>query len=185
MEFVLHYDGPLKANGKPKHKHELRRHFHQQLHTLWSQPPLVECRKWLAPESSENDFSLRREMGPFVFAPLITEAMGLFAELKVELLRPERPGRLLTQGGDMDNRLKTLFDALTMPPHSNALPKEVIPGDDERPFFCLLEDDNLVTSVAVRTGQLLEKGVAESSVVLILKVKIGLTKSTWNSITFV
>jgi hypothetical protein len=62
--------------------------------------------------------------------------MGLYAELQLELLRPEPPERLLTEAGDMDNRLKTLFDALTMPRHADALPKNIQPESDETPFFC-------------------------------------------------
>ncbi len=29
MELVLHYRGPLKANGRPDHKHEIRRVIHR------------------------------------------------------------------------------------------------------------------------------------------------------------
>ena len=184
MNFVLHYRGPLKANGNPEHKHDLRRIFHRQIARLWQQPPLDSCRKWLTPPEAERTYSLRREMAPFVFAPLVTEQMGLYAELQLELLRPEPPGRLLTQAGDMDNRLKTLFDALSMPPHPNALPKNVQPESDEMPFFCLLEDDNLVTSLAVRTIQLLEEKVDESTVELLVGVRIGRTKNTWGNGAF-
>jgi Holliday junction resolvase RusA-like endonuclease len=59
-------------------------------------------------------------MDPFVFVPLVTAEMSAVAELSVVLLRPEPAGQLLTQGGDIDNRLKTLFDALTMPRHARA-----------------------------------------------------------------
>jgi hypothetical protein len=72
------------------------------------------------------------------------------------MLRREPPGRVLSQGGDIDNQLKTLLDALSMPRHVESLPKGTIPSDDERPFFCLMEDDCLVSSLSVRTEQLLE-----------------------------
>jgi len=49
------------------------------------------------------------------------------------------------------------------------------------PFFCLLEDDNLVTSLAVRTIQLLEEKVDESTVELLVGVRIGRTKNTWGT----
>ena len=143
MRLTLHYRGPLRSNGSPLHKHELRRFFHVQLRTLWTQEPLVEAPKLLAPREP-NEYSLLRPMGSFTFAPLVSAEMNATAELVVTLLRPEPPGNLLTQGGDIDNRLKTLFDALTMPRHLNALAIGSTPSADEAPFFCLLEDDNLV-----------------------------------------
>jgi len=178
MIFVLHYRGPLRANGRPAHKHDLRRVFHSQIGALWDQPPLNDRRDWLEPRGDDGSYSLHRAMNPFVFVPLITENMGLFAELELDLLRSEPPGRLLTQGGDIDNRLKTLFDALTMPRHPNALPDATTPQAGERPFFCLLEDDNLVTSLSVRTSQLLERNVDDSVVELLIRVRIGRTKNT-------
>jgi hypothetical protein len=71
------------------------------------------------------------------------------------MLRPEPPGALITQGGDIDNRLKTLFDALRMPHNLSELPKGSVPDVDQDPFFCLLEDDNLITAVSVKTDRLL------------------------------
>ena len=137
MKLLLHYRGRLNANGKPDHKHELRKHFHQQLATLWGQEPLKEQPKLLQART-QGEYSLLRPLGPFTFAPLVTSETNVVAELSITLLRPESPGHLITQGGDIDNRLKTLFDALTMPRHENALPKGVIPSSDETPFFCLL-----------------------------------------------
>jgi hypothetical protein len=97
-------------------------------------------------------------MGGFDFVPLVSVETDSIAELSLTLLRPEAPGKLLTQGGDIDNRLKTLFDALSMPQQANALPDGASPSDGETPFFCLLENDNLVTAVQVRTEQLLVVG---------------------------
>jgi hypothetical protein len=184
MNFVLHYRGTLKANGNPEHKHDLRKGFHRQLARLWQQPPLDACQDWLQPPEAERTYSVRREMAPFVFAPLVTEQMTLYAELQLELLRPEPPGRLLTQAGDMDNRLKNLFDALTMPRHANALHRNVQPESDEKPFFCLLEDDNFVTSLTVRTSQLLEPDVDDSTVELIVGVRVGRIRNTWGNGAF-
>jgi hypothetical protein len=65
------------------------------------------------------------------------------------------PGHLLIPGGDIDNRLKTLLDALRVP-HSK---DEVIgsPEAHEEPyFFCLLEDDALVTRISVTTDRFLK-----------------------------
>jgi len=116
MRFVLHYRGPLRANGKPAHKHELRIVFHEQLKRLWAQPPLSDrCESYLTyPRRRTGDYSLPRPFDPFVFVPLVTEEMNVVAHLSLTLLRPEAPVSLLTKGGDIDNRLKTLFDALSI-----------------------------------------------------------------------
>ena len=187
MRLVLHYRGPLRANGPPAHKHDLRQHFHAQLKKLWSQKPLTESPDLLMPKPKDRpgDYSLLRPMGPFTFVPLITEEMNVVAELSVTLLQPETPGGLITQGGDIDNRLKTLFDALTMPRYSNALPSGAVPQSDETPFFfCLLEDDNLVTAVSVRTEQLLEPDIDSALVDASIHVLTRVTRPTMGNPSF-
>lgn len=178
MKISLHYRGRLNANGSPSHKHDIRLHFHKQLKTLWQQFPLTEFNNWLQKSSNPNDYSVLRNLGLFTYAPLITEQMNGIAELSIVLLRPEKPGGLITQGGDIDNRLKTLFDALTMPRHDNSLPKNLDMAIMPEPFFCLLEDDNLVTSLHVRTEQLLEPDIHPSEVDLTIHVRTRVTAMT-------
>lgn len=187
MRFVLHYRGQLKSNGSPSHKHEIREVFHRQLKRLWSEEPLVGQRDHLLKprDPAKNDYCLLREMVPFTFVPLVTAEMSIVVEITVVLLRPEPPGKLLTQGGDIDNRLKTLFDALTMPRHSNAMPTGTAPTPDQVPhFFCLLEDDNLVTALTVRTEQLLEDVPDPGLVDLTLHAWCRPTKRTWGNGAF-
>jgi hypothetical protein len=62
----------------------------------------------------------------------------------------------VTQGGDVDNRIKTLLDALKVPNDPSALPDGISLTEDEDPLFCLFEDDNLITSLAIKTDRLLE-----------------------------
>ena len=57
--------------------------------------------------------------------------------------------------GDIDNRVKTLLDALKMP-STGEIPPGASPGQDEDPLFCLLEDDSLVTRLSVEMDQLLD-----------------------------
>jgi hypothetical protein len=154
MRFVLHYRGPLRGNGRDKkHIHEVRRVFHPQMKKLWEQDVLT---------SGIKATTYARDA--FEFVPLVSAERFAIAELSVMLLRPGPPGNLLTQGGDIDNRLKTLFDALAIPRHQESLPSGAAPTEDESPFYCLLEDDSLVTSFSVRAEQLLEPGVDESEV---------------------
>ena len=184
MRLVLHYRGTLRANGNPAHKHDLRQHFHVQLKQLWTQRPLSEQPRLLEPRGRAGDYCLLRPLGAFAFAPLVTAEMNVVAELHVILLRPEQPGGLITQGGDIDNRLKTLFDALTMPRHENALPVGTIPGHDETPFFCLLEDDSLIIAVSLRTEQLLEPAEESSLVDVSIGVRTCVTRPTMGNTAF-
>jgi hypothetical protein len=109
----------------------------------------------------------------------VSEKINLIAELSITLLRPEAPGSILTQSGDIDNRLKTLFDALKVPTEPTALPNDEKPGDGENPFFCLLEDDNLITKVSVNTDRLLDKVASASEVVLMIHVHTKYTRDTY------
>lgn len=59
--------------------------------------------------------------------------------------------------GDIDNRLKTLFDALRLPNQTNELVGYDNPAPDENPFFCLLEDDSLITHVSVELSPSLSR----------------------------
>jgi hypothetical protein len=186
MRFVLKYRGPLKSNGDRKHKHKLRQHFHQQLKRLWEQQPLSELKPfWLQPERASNNYHFLRPMGDFTFAPLITMEANTVAEVSITFLRPEPPGQLITQGGDIDNQLKTLFDALTIPRHANSLPPGTAPGDDETPLFCLLEDDNLIVSVAVRTEQWLEPVEDRSIVDVTIAVETRVTRVVFDNAVFI
>jgi hypothetical protein len=93
------------------------------------------------------------------------------------MLRPEPPGAIITQAGDIDNRLKTLFDALRYPKKMDELPKGATPDESEKPFFCLLEDDILITGVSVRTDVLLEPDAATHKVQLHIQVETKATQS--------
>jgi hypothetical protein len=177
MKLTLHYRGPLRANGSPAHKHALREHFHLQLSSLWSQLPLRELRQFFLVRNPDLEMNscVLQQLGPFEFAPLVSARLRMVTKLDITLLRPEPPGNLITQGGDIDNRLKTLFDALTVPRHANALPNGAAPSPGQNPFFCLLEDDNLITAVSVGTEQLLEPGVDASTVELTVRVSTSVT----------
>lgn len=182
MEFRLFYRGELKANGNPKHKHEIREQIHKQLAVLWHQKPLVDVREHML--SGQSEHGAIRIVEGSVFAPLVHERQHIVAELHVTMLRPEEPGSILTQGGDIDNRLKTLFDALRMPKTRSELPSDFTPPTDGLPFFCLLEDDNLITNIQVSTDRLLESVSSASEVILLMHVRTKITRATPMSLAF-
>lgn len=165
MDFTLIYDGDLKANGTIGHKHEVRRVFHYQLLELWKGSPFSELK---CPAET-----LTTTVGKYRFFPLVSAARNEIAELQVVMLRPQLgPGYIVGQGGDIDNRLKTLFDSLRMPKNTNEIPKNELPRDNEDPFFCLLKDDILITELSVRADRLLEPCISNSHVKLVIRVQV-------------
>ena len=168
MDFTLTYDGDLKANGHIEHKQEIRRIFHKQLLEYWKHTPFDDLRR--PPDT------VTKEVGSFRFFPLVNSGRNEIAELQITMLRPEKgPGYIVGQGGDLDNRLKTLFDSLRMPKNIDEIPPNDEPGENEVPFFCLLEDDILITKISISSDRLVESCESESYVKLIIYVQIKQT----------
>lgn len=114
-----------------------------------------------------------KKVGMFDFACLVSTPLRLVAELDIVLMRHDEPGKIISSG-DIDNRLKTLFDALRAPKDVNEIPDQESPTRGEMPFYCLLEDDSLITSVKVTCDRLLRYR-NRSHVFLLIHVK---TKQT-------
>ena len=107
----------------------------------------------------------------------------LICSLDILFLRRENPGSLLMQGGDIDNRVKTLFDALRIPESGLELPADAKPEAGQDPFFCLLENDTLVTDLKVTTDRLLRPLRSgpddhKNNVILVVHVNVKAAKIT-------
>lgn len=171
MQFRLTYEGPLKPSGNNNrntaNKHAIRRALHPQLKRLWEidgnlsrtgqleldgiqyrgQGKGPQLLKFLA----EN-----RPLQDYRFIPLVCNELCLWCGLDILYLRPSPPGQIFQQG-DIDNRIKTLFDALRRPTQLQELGTTYPPpGPDETPFFVLLDDDSLVARLSVDTDMMLE-----------------------------
>ena len=184
MEFRLLYEGPLKTNRGPVEKQDLRREFHGQLKELLTRPPMQPFKRLV---DAKHQRVTILELGGFTFVPLISESLSHVARLDVTLLSPEEPGRTITQGGDLDNRVKTLLDALRMPKVKDEIPIGDAPKDGETPFYCLLEDDNLISGITVVGDRLLRAVPDRSHVFLVIRVTLESTDSSlgevrWTSI---
>jgi hypothetical protein len=75
--------------------------------------------------------------------------------------------------------LKTLFDALSCPPHNNQL-TGLKPESGEEPFFCLLEDDKLIQNINIRTHTLLED-IDKKDIFILLHVQSKATRLVWGN----
>jgi len=181
MEFRLFYRGPLKANGDKVHKHDLRLKFHPQLKRLWDVTPLKD-NYLLFP--IEEHMRADHKVGNTIFVPVVTTKLDLVAQIEIVMLRPEEPGAIITKGGDLDNRLKTLFDALRKPKDLRELPGNYIPPSTEELIYCLLEDDALITGVAMITDRLLEYS-SEDEVVLLIRVQVRGARTTIDNMSLI
>jgi hypothetical protein len=195
VEFKLIYQGQLRAatagNSRMKEKHAIRKELHKQLKELWSIHPTLS--KMAAanvgnPASPTGVYQKLIEATAdkyarcgYRFVPLVTENLSLSAAIDIIFLRRDPPGRIVSSGGDIDNRLKTLFDAFRMPNNCDELPKGV-PDADENPFFVLLEDDSQITKVSVTTERLLlplAPGADPNDVHLVINVKVNVVEVSY------
>lgn len=62
------------------------------------------------------------------------------------------------------------MDALKVPSELTELPRGETPEEDENPFFCLLQDDSLITRLSVEADRLLEPVSSPSEVALFIRV---------------
>jgi hypothetical protein len=169
MQFKLIYEGPLKGqSAKDEAKHVIRMQLHPQLEMLWTYGPLKHRRQFLRYEGSgKSELGIFEHRNGFTFAPLVSSRLDLVAGLHVLLMRREAPGNLFSQSGDIDNRVKVLIDALRMPSADELRRAKADAVSTPNPVFCVLQDDSLLTSVAVETETLLTPGPAHEVLALI------------------
>lgn len=168
MEFRLVYEGPLLGQSAgASHKWDIRRVLHPQLEHLWQSEPLAGvAQNLLAWPPLPAKISNVRERGGVRFAPLVTAELKLFAEISILLFRPRPKGALLGAHGDADNQLKTLIDALRLPNVKQEI-KPDIAASLSSPFYCLLEDDSLVTKVGMETEHWLTPKAPDQALAII------------------
>jgi hypothetical protein len=196
IEFRLLYSGELlgasRTNTRAHMKHEIRRAFHPQLHRLWTMnhnlrqlaahqtllPEFAAALNRGPTEQERVEFGLRTIgrnwiRGTYECVPLITSDLALRCNLDILFLRQEEDRFVFTRG-DIDAKLKTLFDALRIPKDLKETGNSS-PQSDEVPFFCLLEDDSLISEVHINTDQLLllpnEKTVKANDSFVMVHVK--------------
>lgn len=176
LEFRLTYRGRLPSlQGNDRRiddKQRIRKHLHPQLRYLWETNYTL---KGLLSNHSFMDTVIKRYARcGYNYVPLVGDRAGLACSLDILFLRRDQPGNLVTHRGDVDNRLKVLFDALQIPDHCDQLPSGAVPEGGEDPFFCLLFNDRLITEIKVTTDQLLtapEPGESVNDVELIIAVR--------------
>ena len=197
MEFRLTYEGPLLSgqdrSGKRQlatanHKHDLRKVFHPQLKRLWTITGHLKAWEVDTGRSLVDDLSSNYPLQHYRFVPLVTERFTLVCSLHILMLRGVAKGGA-TSHGDIDNRFKTILDALKRPTSMDQLgDKHQTPSAGENPFFVLLEDDKLVDRLTVEADALLEptgKAPDESDSRVIISVKVRPIGGTLEGLMFI
>jgi hypothetical protein len=204
MQFRLTYEGPLRPSGNNNrntaNKHAIRKALHPQLKRLWETDPNLKefgktpCDAYISigrpakgPSTLEY-LAQNRPLQDYKFVPLVCEELKLWCGLEILYLRPSPPGKIFERG-DIDNRLKTLFDALKRPTQLQELGQPYpSPSADENPFYVLLDDDALVAKLSLETDTMLEPLIGgipqESDARLILTVTVRPTLVTIANMTF-
>ncbi|MBN1696928.1 MAG: hypothetical protein JW881_05405 [Spirochaetales bacterium] len=178
MEFCLFYRGKLPSNGDIKEKHRIRLALQPQIEKLWEQKPLSGLLSKKMKNGKEND--LVTDIGGIRFQSIVTGNLNMIADLEIDFLRYGNPGELV-QCGDIDNRVKTLFDALRSPNNSSEIPTgPEFDSENKKIIFCLLDDDRLIANLKINTFQNLN-GDDENDVILLIKVKTRLTSLIYDN----
>jgi len=177
VEFRLLFDGEIGSDSRAPIKQAIRRALHPQLRRLWlvnrklrelaehygrtfharmqtqtGQTPIYPSQDE-AIEFAFQHWGNTWNRAPFRFVPLVTKELGVVCSIDILLLRPD-DDTYVTVHGDLDGHVKTLFDGLRMPSKQDETGNSS-PTADEDPFFCLLEDDRLVSELRVKSEKLL------------------------------
>ena len=178
MRFHLVYSGPLKPTGNkpnPEAVMRIRRALSPQLKHLWETHHALQVlletgakqtrdmMQWgsggieRARKTAAENPEFYEDCLPWLFVgdksymPLVRKSLDLNCELEILFLRQQDPGELVTQAGDIDNRAKTLLDALRMP-NKGEQDRVSMP---ESGLLTLLESDSLISRLDIDTDRLL------------------------------
>jgi hypothetical protein len=158
VKFSLTYDGELLSatdkHSRVQNKNKIRFDLAEQ---LWP----VYCQANFSRFQLDDQTIVDAGCGfhDIAFAPILTRKMNASCSLAIKFMRNEHPGQIVHEG-DMDNRLKTLFDALRLPGNDDEVLLDLVPPryrkvapDAPTPdvCICLLEDDSLITDLSVAT----------------------------------
>jgi hypothetical protein len=175
VRFTLTYEGQLPPSGDATQKMAIRSQLHPQLVELWNLEPLNGLHNLVEPGGKHLS-----DCNQFTFASLVHDYFTLRAELEILMLHAGPPGRIIANA-DIDNRLKTLFDALSCPINPQQIPGGWTPTPTEQPLYCLLQDDKRITRVAVETDRWLA-APDPLHVRLFVRVRVWTPRPSWGSV---
>jgi hypothetical protein len=161
MRFQLTFDGDLPSVGNsppPRRPAKvaviwtLRHAISAQLESLWEHHHLLRGVGGTQARAAANTLRQPIKRCGHEFVAIVRPALKLKCELCVNMLVNHSLGSLVTGIGDLDNRVKTLLDALRVPKDPQEFKHVTLaPGL----YPCLLEDDAMITALHITTDRYL------------------------------
>lgn len=184
MEFCLHYYGKLKSRDNAAGKHLIRQAMHEQIKSLCISDQFSNSFKGDVEGSRcENENSMFVEHSGKRYWFLVSEYLATVVDLNITILMPHTVGRIVQNGGDIDNRIKTLFDALRVPAVSSEIPISDSFDYATSGMYCLLEDDKLINRVSIRSYRD-HAPIDKDSVRCLIEVETKITKALRGNLKF-
>jgi hypothetical protein len=185
MEFCLHYYGKLKSRDNASGKHQIRQQLHPQIHSVCLSEQFREMFDELNGISPKKGGPhMYSDIGGKRFWYLISEAYKTVVDLNITILLPHTVGAIVNNGGDIDNRIKTLFDALRIPAVESEIPSNDSFSYGSEGMFCLLQDDKLINRVSIVSYQDHEP-IDTDSVRCFIEVRTKITKALVGNLALV
>jgi hypothetical protein len=128
---------------------DIRRAFDSQLSKLWGKEPFGILKDWEDSNFSAGAPNFLRKSNGQTFVPFYGRDVGIGVKLEITLLTGMPSQKRVLEAGDLDNRIKRLIDALRVPKGHGEMSANLVP--DSR-WYCLIEDDNVVTEIKANLG---------------------------------
>jgi hypothetical protein len=157
MKFQLTFDGDLPSLGNsppPRRPAKVaaiwtvRNAVSEQLESLWEHHHLLRGDGGSQPRAAAMKLREPIKRCGHDFVAIVRPALKLKCELAVNMLVNHSPGSLVTGVGDLDNRVKTLLDALRVPKDAQEFKNVTLAAGL---YPCLLEDDAMITALHITT----------------------------------
>ncbi|AVX02568.1 hypothetical protein MXMO3_00019 [Maritalea myrionectae] len=171
MKITLTYRGVVPSahsgGGKNKSAHisNMRLAFHEQLKRLWGQPPFGVLKKWEDTGFEANAPNFIKAVGGIKYVPFFDlPKIGIAVSLDITLLsgEPNNAPQLISKG-DLDNRIKSIIDALHPPQKDNLSGSE----KELNRIYCLMGDDEAVKELTATTRPFLASENHDDAFVLV------------------
>ena len=183
MEIDLHYAGPLPSSGNPRASKpgkrspklpiiwRIRNLLAPQIWNVLQHHPSVNGRGGTSARAAAHQIRVPIVRGGRNFVSVLRPGLGLVCRLNIRMLVNHDLGSIVAQAGDLDNRFKTLLDALRIP-KDQEVTSEMDSAFD--PYPCLLDDDASVIALILETARLYDvpATAAENEVRLEIKAQI-------------
>lgn len=171
MKITLTYRGriPSARSGGGKDKvaaiSDMRLSFHNQLARLWGEHPFEVLKEWEDSNFAAGAPNFIRRVSGVNFVPFYDERkVGIAVGLEINLLsgQPKDAPKVIS-AGDLDNRIKSVIDALH-PPQKDSLSQELTALNR---VYCLMSDDEAVKEISASTRPFLDSKQHDDAFVIV------------------